>query len=537
MRAERSRWRRPLPLLCLLVAVPVLGLAGATALGGEDSFAARDFIVGVSAAVAVAHDPATGARHELPWLLPGDTDLAVAPDGHRLAFVSSRDGGPEIFVVDTQVGVLHRLTSDPNTTDTDPTWSPDGRRLAWERGVRATSSIVVARADGVGRERVIADGGRNTDPAWAPKGDDIVFASNRDQSYGLWVASAAGVSLEPLVTLATEIHTPSWSPGGDAVAFETRGDLWRLDLTSGVARPLLRGGPVDTAPTWSPGGDRLAFVRVRAGRRTLQTVAAGGGHPRPVAASLAEASPQWTTLSPMLVPPEGARLPDLDQRPPADLSIVSISGRWALGFTSAVENLGRGPLLIRGMRRQGAATMRADQVIEFRDGRRLTVPQIGRLRYEPHPPHFHWHLQPFEAYTLRSVTNPNLVIRDRKSGFCLVDRYGNAVLPAPKIAPPRFTSNCATGRPGARAVVEGSSPGYRDRYPAFFHGQDVDVTGLPAGLYVLAHQANPLRAAREERYTNDAASVLLRLAWPDGRTQPPTVEVLRSCETTATCRP
>jgi hypothetical protein len=537
MRAERARWRRPLPLLCLMVAVPVLGLAGATALGGEDSFATRDFIVGVSDEVAAAHDPKTGSRHELPWLLAGDTDLAVAPDGHRLAFVSGRDGGSEIFVVDTQVGVLRRLTSGPRTSEADPTWSPDGQRLAWERTAGASSSIVVARADGTGREHVIATGGRNADPAWAPKGDGIVFASNRDDSHGLWLASAAGLSLEPLVTLESEIHAPAWSPHGDVIAFETRGDLWRVDLASGVTRPILRGGAADTEPAWAPDAGRLVFVRAGAGRRTLQTIAAGGGRPRPVAGSSAETDPQWTMLSPLLVPPEGARLPDLDQRPPTDLTIVSLGGRWALGFTSAVENLGRGPLLIRGMRRQGAVTMRADQVIEFGDGRKLTVPRIGRLRYEPHPPHFHWHLQPFEAYTLRSVANPNVVVRDRKSGFCLVDRYGNAVLPAPKIAPPRFTSNCATGRPGARTVVEGSSPGYRDRYPAFFHGQDVDVTGLPAGLFVLAHQANPLRAAREARYTNDAASVLLRLTWPDGQAEKPMVEVLRSCETTATCRP
>ena len=195
--------------------------------------------------------------------------------------------------------------------------------------------------------------------------------------------------------------------------------------------------------------------------------------------SSGEHDPQWTTLSPLLVPPEGARLPDLDQRPPTDLAIVKLGRPLGARLHVRGRESRDGPLLIRGLRRQGAAFMRADQVIEFSDGRKLAVPRIGRLRYEPHPPHFHWHLQPFEAYTLRSVANPNLVVRDRKSGFCLIDRYGNAVLPAPKIAPPRFTSNCATGRPDARSVVEGSSPGYRDRYPAFFHGQDVDVTGLP----------------------------------------------------------
>ncbi len=293
--------------------------------------------------------------------------------------------------------------------------------------------------------------------------------------------------------------------------------------------------PHDTQASWSPSGDRIAFARSSFGVRSIQIAAADGSGARRLESSEGETEPVWATVSATLAPPPGALLPDLDQRPPTDLTILRVDGRWALGFTSVVENLGEGAVVIRGNRNPGSATMRADQVIEFRDARRLTVPRVGRLRFEPHPPHHHWHLQPFESYELRRVAQPDLVIRDRKSGFCLIDRYGNASLPSPKIAPPRFTGNCATGRPDALHVVEGSSPGYRDRYPAFFHGQDVDVTGLPPGLYTLVHHVNPLRRLREESYTNNLASVLLRLSWPNGRTKQPTVTVIRRCETTGSC--
>lgn len=517
--------------------VPALGLVAATAIGGEEAFEPRELIVGIGRSVAVAHDPGSGARRELPWLLPGDGDLAVAPGGERLAFVSARDGGREIFVVDVTTGTLRRLTSGPTTEDTDPSWSADGTRLAWERLDGNQSAIVVARVDRRAPERVIAEGGRNVDPAWEPRGNRIAFASNREGVHGLWVAAADGSSLEPVATLPSSPSAPAWAPQRDAIAFSMRGDLWRVGLTGARVRPLVRGSTIDTSPSFSPDGESIVFSRAGSRRRALYVVAVRGGTPRRIAGSAGESSPLWSSLSPLFAPPAGARLPDLDQRPPTDLAILKLGGRWALGFTSSVENLGYGPLLIRGTRPGDSPLMRADQVIEFADGRKLTVPRIGRLRYEPHPPHYHWHLQPFEAYTLRSVANPHLVVRDRKSGFCLIDRYGNAVLPAPKVAPPRFTSNCATGQPKARSVVEGSSPGYRDRYPAFFHGQDVDLTGLPAGLYVLAHQANPRRSARESRYTNDAASVLLRLDWPAGRNAKPTVSVLRSCETTAACPP
>lgn len=520
-----------------MAAVPAAGLFGSTALGGGDSFASQAFVVGVSPAVAVAHDPSDVSRHELPLLLPGDSDLAIAPDGHRLAFVSSRDGRRSIYVGDAETGQLRRLESAGRADDSAPAWSPDGKRLAWQRTGDSRSSIVVARADGAGPQVTVAEGGRNTTPSWSPRGDRIVFASNRDSALGLWVATVDGALLEPLVLLERAGRDPAWSPDGKTVAFASNGDLWRLDVASGVVLPVLRGRAIDAAPAWSPDGARLVFARTLAGRNTLHTIAPGGGRPRLIPGSADESEPQWATLSPHLVPPDGARLPDLDQRPPTDLQIVKLGPTWALGFTSAVENLGDGALLIRGLRRERERLMRADQVVEFADGRKLVAPEIGRLKYEPHPPHFHWHLQPFEAYTLRSVVRPSVSVRDRKSGFCLIDRYGNAVLPAPRVAPPRFTSNCATGQPNARTVLEGSSPGYRDRYPAFFHGQDVVVSGLSAGVYVLSHQANPLRALREKRYTNNAASVRLRLSWPEGRGRKPVVEVLDTCETSAVCPP
>jgi hypothetical protein len=55
------------------------------------------------------------------------------------------------------------------------------------------------------------------------------------------------------------------------------------------------------------------------------------------------------------------------------------------------------------------------------------------------------------------------------------------------------------------------------------------VTGVPAGRYLLVNRVNPFLRFRELRYDNDAASLAIRLGWPDGRTGPPRIEVLRAC--------
>ena len=78
----------------------------------------------------------------------------------------------------------------------------------------------------------------------------------------------------------------------------------------------------------------------------------------------------------------------------------------------------------------------------------------------------------------------------------------------------------------------GTSPGYTDRYPAFFHGQNVDITGVPAGTYVLLHRVNATMTLHELRYDNNAASVRIRLTWRGGT---PSVRVVRTCQSTPTC--
>jgi hypothetical protein len=156
-------------------------------------------------------------------------------------------------------------------------------------------------------------------------------------------------------------------------------------------------------------------------------------------------------------------------------------------------------------------------------GRRLD-PDSGELKYVNSPPHHHWHFLGFDHYELRSVSDFKLLVRDYKSGFCIADHWGHALgVPA---GPPRFLSDCEQFHPEARSVEEGSSVGYSDRYPAFFHGQQLDITKVPAGRYWLVHRANEDFHLRERSYSDNVASLLVRLTWRGGT---PSVTALRAC--------
>jgi hypothetical protein len=166
------------------------------------------------------------------------------------------------------------------------------------------------------------------------------------------------------------------------------------------------------------------------------------------------------------------RLPDLDQVTPADLQItrarVDGNTQYVLGFSSSVENVGEGPLVFDA-HRAGPDTevMTADQVIDREGAPKEVVPGVGRVRYTVSPDHRHWHLLGFDRYELRRAGRTAAVVRDRKTGFCLGDRYATARPRPPAAAPaPVFTGRCGLEAPELLGIREGISVGYGDNYQA-----------------------------------------------------------------------
>jgi TolB protein len=482
-------------------------------------------------------DTAGGGLIDIPGSRPGDGAPALSPDGRRVAL--SRKG--EIVVIDLWTPSVRRLTMNPHRLDTSPAWSPDGKRIAWSSGRRGMSDLFLMDADG-GRKRALVTGaGNDVDPSWSPDGDRLVFATDVGGDYGLMTVHVSGGEPAPLLDRPADERRPVWSPRGNRIAYSgTRDDRTDVFLTTpaGAApQRLTRNAAYDGRPVWSPDGLRLGFVTNRTGHPTVWSVNLDGTHARPLVDStirLADGIAWGLTVGgPPRLPDE--LLPDLDQRAPSGLLVLRRGSRVLLGFASAVDNVGDGPVRIRGSRSRVSPTMRADQLVELTGGGVRAYRDVGVLRYTPHPPHYHWHFQPFERYELRRAGDFALLARDRKSGFCLADHYGHAADRVGRRLPPRFLGDCGKGHPTLLRVDEGSSVGYTDRYPAFFHGQDVDVTGLSPGFYVLVHRANPERRVHELRYDNNAASVLVRLDRGTGEDALSTVTVLRTCQASERC--
>lgn len=253
------------------------------------------------------------------------------------------------------------------------------------------------------------------------------------------------------------------------------------------------------------------------------------------------------------------QVPDITQDVPKQISVIpqQLGGRrhYRLAFRSAAENrfpgrTGGGAVVLVGRRPNlGTKTMTVDQHIDLFDphtGRIDTQEvhrNVGTMRFVTAADHQHWHLVGFERYELRRASSHRLVTRDRKTGFCVGNRYefkagsrlasrASAAV-SPQLTFRDFSQECGKSQPTILSVTVGLSPGWGDDYKPLVEGQFIDITEVPSGRYVLVHRVNPSRKIRESDYTNNASSVLLDIRRRTG--SKPTVRTLAKCLGTDRC--
>ena len=456
----------------------------------------------------VAQTPA-GTRKRL---LDGVEAAAYSPDGTFLAFTR----GGDLWLANADGSGQRRLLATPRVEEQAPSWLPSGTGIVYTAAVDGRRQIRVYKLPTGPSQRIAASDAEEYDAA-ASRTGRLAFVSTRSGAPALYVAQPDGsgattFDTTPPATPFTDMHDLAWSPDGTKLAYSAnQADATRaIVVDDGTTQTVLQLGD---QPVWSPAGTRIAF----AAESGLASIAVDGTDLR----GLGSGSPLDWRAVPVGVPQD----PNLVQRPPSGLVLSrGGSGHWLLGFTSMVDNRGPGIVWIHGTRSPRVHVMQVRQLIQLASGGVRVDARSGELHYVVAPPHYHWHLLGFDHYELRSAGDFALRVRDYKSGFCLADHWGHA-LGVPH-GPPRFLGNCEQFDPKARFVEEGSSVGYTDRYPAFFHGQQLDVTKLPAGRYWLVHRANEDFHLRELHYGDDTASLLIRLRWRAGT---PSVTTLRVC--------
>jgi TolB protein len=190
-----------------------------------------------------------------------------------IAFVSTRDGGNEIYRMSGDGVRQTRLTETPGFNQ-DPAWSADGTKIVFTN--RNWDDIFQMKADGSDERNLTNAEGMDFSPAYFPTGSKVAFASFRGERLQADIYTMT-LSANGQVTDLTRITTnedaddfqPVVSPDGKRIAFASERDgdfdiyVMKAAPESATNRPVkLTKSPADDRfPVWSPDGARLAFIR------------------------------------------------------------------------------------------------------------------------------------------------------------------------------------------------------------------------------------------------------------------------------------
>ena len=178
----------------------------------------------------------------------------ISPIG-EMALTLSKDGDPEIYVMNKNGSALRRLTYQKGV-DASPSWAPDGKRITFVSDRDGSPQIYIMETSTKKVRRVTYQGSYNTSPAWAPQGNLIAYTSRIEGRFEICVVNFDNGEIKVLTSGPGNKEDPSWAPNGRQLVFSKRlGDksnLYLLDIYTEESYPLITWKGNYTSPAWSP---------------------------------------------------------------------------------------------------------------------------------------------------------------------------------------------------------------------------------------------------------------------------------------------
>jgi TolB protein len=218
-------------------------------------------LAGVIAVLAAASVAASGLKRS-PSGPPGS-----------IAFETTRGQRVEIVVAAGSGAHPRLLLRASDLQQYQPTWSRDGRLLAFVglvHGDPTTAEILVSTPSGLVMRQLTHNVWEDDFPSWSPDGRQIAFYSSRPTGTGIYLMDSDGRHQQLLTATSASVSwAPAWSPDGRRIAFvsgiASRAELFTISPDGRGLRQLTHDGLFDTDPAWSPSGRRLAFARTLKG--------------------------------------------------------------------------------------------------------------------------------------------------------------------------------------------------------------------------------------------------------------------------------
>jgi len=177
------------------------------------------------------------------------------PFKFTMAATLSFSGDHEIYILTGKGKIIKRLT-EKTGIDISPTWSPDGKKIAFVSKRSGTPQIYIKNINGKGVKRLTYNGRYNTQPSWSPKGDKIAYSSLANNQINIFVIDIYGKNLFQLTSNSGDNESPSWSPDGNFIGFSStrkgKSKIYVMTAKGKSQRPIVELTGEQSDPSWSP---------------------------------------------------------------------------------------------------------------------------------------------------------------------------------------------------------------------------------------------------------------------------------------------
>jgi Tol biopolymer transport system component/serine/threonine protein kinase len=230
-----------------------------------------------------------------------DGNPAYSPDGRRIAFESSRSGGGNIWVCDSDGKNAVQLTTFEGHAGT-PRWSPDSRKLVFDSIEAGDWNLYLVDADGGAPQRLTPESSDENVGTWSRDGRWNYFQSNRGGGRQIWKMPSAGGPAVQVTRGGGYYAEESWD--GRHLYYANAGGptgIWRVPVAGGEETEVVRG-PVSHWGSWALSRSGLYYSttrpRGRANEYTIQFLDFGSGRTTGVFRQVSVVRHSWLAVSP-----------------------------------------------------------------------------------------------------------------------------------------------------------------------------------------------------------------------------------------------